>query len=335
MKPKRVGLIGFEGVTALHLVGAADGFRAATLDDGYGGRIPCYDVWLIGATSERFHAESGVAFTARATLEAAPEFDTIIVAGGSGIRANGADEQISKWLRTRAATSRRIAAACGGVYALAAAGLLDGHEVTTHWRSASDLARRFPRVRVVHQRALVQDGRFSTASGLSAGINLTLALVQKDYGPHVARLVARELALHIPQLDDADVHRASAPADTQPIDRFADLVGWIMRNLQADLSVDTLARRACMCPDHFSKAFKSVMGEPPSAFIENLRLNEAQRRLTKSQKTVQSVAASVGFSNAAAFQRAFERKFGARPSRCLRSSRRPPAPEPIALAPAA
>ena len=90
-----------------------------------------------------------------------------------------------------------------------------------------------------------------------------------------------------------------------------------MRNLHADLSVEVLARRACMCPDHFSRAFKSLMGEPPSTFVENLRLNEAQRRLSKRQKTVQSVAASVGFSNPATFQRAFERKFGARPSRCL------------------
>ena len=341
MKPKRIGLVGFEGVTALHLVGAADAFSAATLDDGYGGRIACYDVWTLGVGSNRFHAESGVAFNARATLDEAPEFDTIMVAGGSGICRGGVDEAITGWLLNHAGSTRRIAVACSGIYGVAPTGLLDGRDVTTHWRIASDVARRFPRVRVGHKQPLVQDGAFYTAGGLSAGINLPLTLIREDYGQHVALSVTRELSLHMPQPTQREIVQPTASASaTQPIDRFADLVAWIMRNLHAELSVETLARRACMCPDHFSKAFKSVMGEPPSAFIENLRLNEAQRRLAKTQKTVQSVAESVGFPNAAAFQRAFERKFGARPSRCLTAPRRKhvaarPEREKIALAAAA
>ena len=340
MTPKRIGLVGFDGVTALHLVGAADAFSAAMLDDGYGGRIACYEVCTLGVSSERFQADSGVAFTANATLAAAPELDTIIVAGGSGIRSNGADQAIARWLLERAPTTRRIGVACSGIYGVAPTGLLDGREVTTHWRIATDVARRFPRLKVEHKRALVQDGRFYTSSGLSAGINLPLALIREDYGPHLGQSVARELAFLQIQAQQRDSTQA-ADGQSQPIDRFADLVAWIMRNLHADLTVEALARRACMCPDHFSRAFKSLMGEPPSTFVENLRLNEAQRRLSKSQKTVQSVAASVGFSNPATFQRAFERKFGARPSRCLESSRdKQPAPatreEPdLAFAPAA
>ena len=326
MKPKRIGLIGFEGVTALHLVAAADAFAAATLDDGYGGRIACYDLWTVGVRTRRFHGESGVTFTAGVMLHDAPEFDSVIIAGGSGTRRNGVAEEITAWLLTRAATTRRIGIACSGIYAVAPSGLLDGREVATHWRIASDVARRFPRLRVTHRRALVQDGPFYTASGLSAGINLPLTMVREDYGEHVANSVARELALQLSATEQSDRAVTSQPA-VQPIDRFADLVAWIMRNLHAELSVEALARRACMCPDHFSKAFKSVMGEPPSTFVENLRLNEAQRRLTKTQKTVQSVAASVGFADAAAFQRAFKRKFGARPSRCLQSPRGRHGPE--------
>ena len=321
MSPKRIGLVGFDGVTALHVVGAADAFTAAALDDGYGNRIACYEVWTLGVDCERFHAESGVLLTARATLAAAPDFDTILVAGGSGIRWPGVADAIAEWLIKRAPTTRRIGAACAGIYALAATGLLDGREVTTHWRLATDIGRRFPRLKLNHKRTLVRDGTFYTAAGLSAGINLPLALVEEDYGRHLAQAVARELVVHT-----SGQERALAPAPsrapTQPIDRFADLVAWIMHNLHADLSVEVLARRACMCPDHFSKAFKSVMGEPPSCFVENLRLHEAQRRLTRSNKTVESVAASVGFSNPAAFQRAFQRKFGARPSRCLQSPSR-------------
>ena len=323
MTPKRIGLVGYDGVTALHLVGAADAFSAATLDDGYGGRIACYDVCTLGVAGERFQAESGVTFTGEATIENAPELDAIIVAGGSGIRRDGTDLAITRWLLERAPSTRRIGIACSGIYGVAPTGLLDGRAVTTHWRIATDVARRFPRLKVEHKRALVQDGRFYTSSGLSAGINLPLALIGEDYGPHLARSVARELALlhmHAEQRDST----GGGDLQSHPIDRFADLVAWIMRNLHADLSVEVLARRACMCPDHFRRAFKSLMGDPPSTFVENLRLNEAQRRLTKTQKTVQSVAASVGFSNSATFQRAFERKFGARPSRSLEAARDKP-----------
>jgi transcriptional regulator GlxA family with amidase domain len=317
MRAKRIALVGFDGVTALHLVGPADAFSAAALDDGYGGRIPCYEVWTIAVERELFEAESGLSFTAQATLQTAPDFDTIIVAGGSGIQRSGIADRIAEWLLVRSRETRRIGAVCGGIYGVAPTGLLDGREVTTHWRLAGDVARRFPRLKVGHKRALVQDGPCYTSTGLSAGVNLSLALIRDDYGPHVAQVVAREMHLHETKMELEDLPLRMTPFETQPMDRFAELVAYIMRNLHADLSVEVLARRACMCQDHFSKAFKSVLGEPPSTFVENLRLNEAQRRLTKRQKTVQSVAASVGFANPAAFQRAFQRKFGSRPSCCL------------------
>ena len=316
MTPKRIGLVGFDGVTALHLVGPADAFSAAALDDGYGGRIACYEVWTVGVESERFEAESGVAFTARTTIDNAPDFDTIIVAGGNGIRADGVSEAIAAWIISRIGSARRIGAICTGIFGLAPTGLLDGHEVTVHWRSASELARRFPRLRVDHNKALVRSGKYFTSSGLSAGLNLSLAMIAEDYGPHVAQGVRRDLALSpAEQVREERVRPVSS--DNYPTDRFADLVAWIVRNLDSDLSVEALARRACICPSHFSKAFKSVFGEPPREFVENLRLNEARRRLSKRQKTLQSVATSVGFTSSDAFQRAFQKRFGTRPSRLL------------------
>lgn len=324
MTPKRIGLVGFDRVTGLHLVGTAEAFAAAALDDGYGGRIPCYSVTTVGLDGNRFQAESGVAFTASADLQNAPEFDTIIIAGGSGIQAPGVSEAIAAWLLRRMATTARIGAVCTGVYGLAPTGLLDGHEVTVHWRAASDLARRYPRLRVNHKKPLVQAGAYYTSSGLSAGINLSLAMIREDYGPHVAQAVGRDLALYRAADDPQDVATPDAP-DTYAMDRFADVASWIVRNLDSDLSVEALARRACICPSHFSKAFKSVFGAPPSEFVENLRLNEARRRLSQRQKTLRSVAASVGFKNGAAFQRAFERRFGTVPGRCLDEARTGPA----------
>ena len=313
-RPIRVGLVGFDGVTALHLVGPADAFVGAALDDGYGNRIPCYEVHTIGVFSDRFRAEDGLMLEAPETLRTAPVLDTIIVAGGRGIRRPEVSDKVAAWILKRVNDTRRIGAVCTGIYGVAPTGLLDGREVTTHWRFARDLARRFPRLKIDHRKPFVRDGPYYTTTGLSAGVNLSLAMIQEDYGPHVAQSVEQELALRLTKEDQEELPPDAIPLDNHPIDRLSDLIAWMLRNLHADLSVEVLARRACMCPNHFSKVFKSVLGEPPSDFVQNLRLNEARRRLSKRQKTLRTVSQSVGFASSAAFQRAFERKFGSRPS---------------------
>ena len=312
-RPKRIGLVGFDDVTALHLIAPSDTFGAAALDDGYGNRIPCYEVCTIGVMSDRFRTEGGLSLQTQATLSNAPELDTLIVAGGKGILRPETNERVANWILSRVNQTRRIGAVCTGVYGVAATGLLNDREVTTHWRFARDLARRYPRLKIDHRKSFVQDGPYYTTTGLNGGVNLSLAMIQEDYGPYLAQSVEEELALRLTKEDQDEVPADSIETDNHPIDRFSDLVAWVIRNLHADLSVEVLARRACMCPDHFRKVFKSVFGEPPSDFVQNLRLNEARRRLAKRKKTVHTVAASVGFTNADSFHRAFQRKFGARP----------------------
>ena len=314
-RPIRIGLVGFDEVTALHLVGPADAFVAAALDDGYGNRIPCYEVHTIGVFSDRFRAEGGLMFEALETLSTAPLLDTIVVAGGRGIRRPEVSDKVAAWILQRVNDTRRIGAVCTGIYGVAPTGLLNGREVTTHWRFARDLAQRFPRLKIDHRKPFVQDGPYYTTTGLNGGVNLSLAMIQEDYGPYVAQSVEEELALRLTKEDQEELPAAAAPLNNHPIDRFSDLVAWVIRNLHADLSVEVLARRACMCPSHFSKVFKSVFGEPPSDFVQNLRLNEARRRLSKRQKTLRTVAASVGFSSPDSFHRAFERRFGIRPNK--------------------
>jgi len=314
-RPIRVGLVGFDEVTALHLVGPADAFVGAALDDGYGNRIPCYEVHTIGVFSDRFRAEDGLMFEARETLSTAPVLDTIIVAGGRGIRRPEVSDRVAAWILKHVNDTRRIGAVCTGIYGVAPTGLLDGREVTTHWRFARDLAQRFPRLKIDHRKPFVRDGPYYTTTGLSAGVNLSLAMIQEDYGPHVAQSVEQELTLCLTKEDQEELTPDPVLLDNHPIDRFSDLIAWMLRNLDADLSVQVLARRACICPNHFSKVFKSVFGEPPSDFVQNLRLNEARRRLSKRHKTLHTVAASVGFSSADSFHRAFERRFGVRPNR--------------------
>ena len=312
-RPIRVGLIGFDQVTALHLVGLGDSFAATALDDGYGNRIACYQVHTIGVSSDRFRTEAGLLFEAQSTLSMAPEFDTIVVAGGHGILRPEVHDKVAAWILKRVNDTRRFGAVCTGIYALAATGLLNGREVTINWRFARDLARRFPRLKIDHRKPFIRDGPYYSATGLSGGVNLALAMIQEDYGPYVAQSVEQELTLRLTKEDQEELPSETAVFDNHPIDRFSDLIAWVIRNLHADLSVEVLARRACMCPSHFSKVFKSVFGEPPRDFVQNLRLNEARRRLAKRQKTLRTVSQSVGFKDSDAFQRAFERKFGSRP----------------------
>ena len=319
MNPKRIGFLGFEGVAASELVRAADVLAAATLDGGYGSRISCYHVCTIGFTSECFRAESGIAFWPDSTLETVCALDTIVIPGGDGLRRSLVCERIADWVLARVNETRRVAAIGGGIYGVAPTGLLDGREVTTHWRYANDVARCFSNLRVDPRRHLVKDGSFYTSSGASAAIDLSLALIEEDYGGHIASAVAQEFVSA--PMNGNGQHKLPNPLvlDSQPADRFAELIPWIMRNLHEDLSVNTLARKACMSPSHFNRAFKSVFGSAPGEFVETLRINEAERRLTVPKRTLEIIAASVGFSDAQTFRRAFERRLRSKPRSYLKN----------------
>jgi transcriptional regulator GlxA family with amidase domain len=319
MLVKRIGFVGFDGVTAVHLVAPVDIFAAATLHSGYGDRIPCYQTCIIGFSSEPFRAESGMVFRPHETLRIRHELDTIVVPGGKGLRDGETSDRISDWVLSQTNHCRRIAAISTGIYGLAPTGLLDGREVTTHWRFSNDVARRFPKLRVDHKRPLVKDGAFYTSNSLSAAIDLSLSLIEEDYGLHVALAVAEELGMPVIHPNGTDMLARPLKFDSQPTDRFAELVPWIIRNLNEDLSVSNLARRACMSPSHFGRAFKSIIGSTPADFVETLRMNEVRRRLSVPKRTLDAVAASVGFTDGQAFRRAFERRFGAKPRSYLKS----------------
>ena len=335
MTPKRIGFIGFDGITALHISGPADVFAATTLDNGYGGYVRCYEVVIIGLTSAPFQSESGLRVTPHETIQTAPPLDTIIIPGGGGIREGLVAAEICSWILGRVNQTRRIASICTGIYGLAPTGLLDGRKVTTHWRFARDVTRRFPALEVNHKVRLVRDGPFYTSTGLSAGVDLALAFVEDDYGPYVARAVNDELVMYLARLRKDGKPGTPREFESHPAIRFGDLVGWIIRNLEADLSVETLARRACMCPSHFNRSFKAVFGSTPAEFVENLRLNEARRRLAKRSRTLKSVAASVGLKDSEAFQRAFHKRFGVKAVSYLNTSSGPMPARDRLLEPAA
>ncbi len=192
------------------------------------------------------------------------ELDTIVVPGGNGLRKPSVVERIADWILARVNQTRRVAVIGAGIYAVAPTGLLDGREVTTNRRYASDVVRRFPKLRLDSTRQLVRDGAFYTSSGPRAAIDLSFALIEEDYGRHVALAAAQEFVA--PSLNGNGQHKLPSPVvfDSQPADRFAKLIPWITRNLHEDRSVNALARRACMSSSHFTRAFKSVFSSTPA-----------------------------------------------------------------------
>ena len=314
MKAKKIGLLGFDGVMALDLVGPVDAFTSAEIEEPNGQPSRCYEVVIIGFSDKSFVSESGVVFKPHKTMSNAPALDTLILPGGKGLRVPETQARVAEWIKNRINRIRRVATVCTGAYGLAATGLLDGRCVTTHWRYALDLARRFPKLKVNPNALYLKDGKFYTGAGITAGIDLSLALIEEDFGPRVALAVARELVVYLKRPGGQEQFSEPLRFQVRSSDRFAELAAWIQGHLQQDLSAETLANRACLSPRHFSRRFKDAFGSPPAAFVEGLRLSEARERLTLPDQTIESVADSVGFKSADAFRRAFERRFGIAPS---------------------
>jgi transcriptional regulator GlxA family with amidase domain len=187
--------------------------------------------------------------------------------------------------------------------------LLDGRKVTTHWRWAEGVARRFPKLRLVPDALFLKDGPFYTSAGVTAGIDLSLALIEEDLGPRAALAVARELVVFLKRPGGQEQFSEPLQFQFQTGDRFRELVTWILTHLDANLSVERLAERTHLCPRHFSRLFSQVLRRTPGAFVREARLREARLRLAKPAVTVSTVAAAVGFHNADVFRRAFLQRF--------------------------
>lgn len=335
MTQRRIGILGYDGIQALDLVGPAEAFAAArghSGDQHEGAAAPAYDIVIIGLTGRRFVAESGLTMQANTTVAERLPLDTLIVPGGRAMRELETSGRTAAWITARAGGIRRIASVCTGIYGLAPTGLLDGRRVTTHWRFARDLAQRYPKLRVDANALFVKDGRFYTSAGITAGIDLALALVEEDLGPSEALAVARELVVYLKRPGGQDQFSEPLRFQLQSADRFADLTAWIAGHLSADLSVGALAAKTYLCTRQFSRVFKQIHGTGPAAFVEELRLGEASRRLSSRRVGVDAVARSVGYHNVDVFRRAFERRFSVSPGSyrsrfTIRDTRRPQRPE--------
>jgi transcriptional regulator GlxA family with amidase domain len=304
-----VVLLVYPGVQTLDVAGPLDAFAAAN-----DARPDSYAFNTVSLTGAPLVAESGLKITPDCALRELTGIDTLIVPGGAGLRRPGVAEEIGEALRRRAPECRRVVSVCTGIYGVARSGLLDGRRTTTHWRFADDVARRFPALRMDSDKIFIKDGPFYSSAGITAAIDLSLALIEEDYGAELALKVARDLVVYVKrsggqrQFSEPLRFQAKAP------DRFAELASWIAGNLAGDLSIETLAARTALSPRQFNRRFTEAFGQNPSAKIEALRLDAARDRLTGSRATVETIAATVGFRSADAFRRAFDRRFGLSPS---------------------
>jgi transcriptional regulator GlxA family with amidase domain len=240
--------------------------------------------------------------------------DTLVVPGGLGTREAVADARLVRWIGRAAARSRRVASVCTGAFLLAEAGLLDGRRATTHWSACTALRRRYPAITVEEDRIFVRAGEVWTSAGVTAGMDLALALVEDDAGREAALEVARQLVLFVSRPGGQAQFSAQLSAELAEREPLRDLQAWIADHPDADLSVEALAARAHMSARNFARAFKQEVGMTPAAYVERARVERAQHALQRSQAHVAVVARRCGFGTAGTMRRAFIRRAGVSPA---------------------
>ena len=271
---------------------------------------PTYRLRVIARAAGLVSSSSGVQLVA----EAFPDdpLDTLLVTGGWGTRQASACPDILAFVRAASARARRVASVCSGAFILAAAGLLDGRRATTHWGRAAELARAHPQTRVDPDRIFIRDGAVWTSAGITAGIDLALALVAEDLGEGVAKRAAQQLVVYYRRPGGQSQFSALLETD-RPNGRFASLLGWARERLHERLSVERLAEHMAMSPRHFARAFAAETGITPAKAIERLRLEAARDIVESSAEPIEGVAVRTGFADPERMRRAFIRAFGQPP----------------------
>lgn len=304
-KPRRIVILAFPGALLLDIAGPAQVFWSA------GG----YEIVTASLAGGLVLTDTGITLDTRPCAEAGV-IDTLIIPGGTTTLDELHNAALLDWIRQTSACARRTASVCMGAFLLAAAGLLQGRRAATHWRYCDALRAQFPGVIVEDEPIFVRDGDVWSSAGVSAGIDLALALVEEDLGHAAALEVAQRLVVFLKRPGgQRQFSRALATQSADPAGRFAVLHGWISDNLSADLRVEALAERAGMSPRSFARLYAAHTGETPARAVEALRLEAAQRMLTEQPGVnIASIAQRCGFGDDERMRRAFIRAVGVPPT---------------------
>ena len=303
MTARRVVIAAFPDCQSLDVAGPAEVFASAG-----------YAVEVVAPDPEPFAMSNGMRVIPEAAMaDVRGRIDTLVVAGGAGTRRAATDERVIAWVRDAAKRSRRVTSVCTGAFVLGQAGLLAGRRATTHWEWCELLGRLFPDVEVEPDAIFVADRGVYTSAGVTAGIDLALALVEEDLGPQRAREIAQQLVVFLRRpggQSQFSAQLAAQPAEREPL---RELQAWIAANPAADLSVASLAARVAMSPRNFARAFRRETGMTPAAYVESVRVEHARIALEGTTSQIEAIARQSGFGTVETMRRAFHRRLGVGP----------------------
>jgi transcriptional regulator GlxA family with amidase domain len=310
--PRIIAIVAMPGVQLLDVSGPLDVFAEANVQ----ARKDVYRLLIVAKTRGPIRSSSGVRLVPDLVIGDAVEMklDTLLVAGSPNAADVRPDIAVVEWLRRVAPRARRYGSVCSGAFLLAATGLIDGCRVTTHWAVARQLALHYPAVTVDEDAIHVRDGRLRTAAGVTAGLDLALALVEEDLGRDVAMKVAAQLVMFFKR--PGGQMQFSRKGEAAPAGRSAlqEVQRWVAANPAADHSVASLAKRMALSPRHFARLFRCEVGITPAAWVEAVRITAARRLLEDGQAPPKQVAALCGFADADTLRRAFSRQLGVTPA---------------------
>jgi transcriptional regulator GlxA family with amidase domain len=310
----------FEGVQSLDVTGPLEVFAGAnSWRSRRGGSFPGYDIRTASLGGRPVRTSSGLRLAPDDDLGEVGAPDLLIVPGGEGTRR--ADPELVAWLREHGRDAERLVSVCTGAFLLAEAGLLDGRRVTTHWAYCAALAARFPGVTVDPDPIFVRDGNVVTSAGVTAGIDLALALVEDDLGRDAALEIARHLVVFLRRPGNQAQFSAQLAAQLANREPLRDVQRWIADHPAADLSVETLASRARLSPRQFARAFAAEVGMPPGRYVDRVRLELARHRMEDTADGVEQTARFCGYGTPEAMRRAFIRTLGIGPDEYRRRFR--------------
>jgi len=310
MDEHHVTFIVMDGIQVLDLFGPLEAFAAARELSG-----SPYLWQIASSTDQPVRTESGSRILPDVKFEQLEKTDTVVFVGGQGPRTTSFSSTEHLHISRLAKSARRIATVCTGTFAMARLGLASNKTVTTHWRYTDELEKQFPELNIDKQALFVKDGSLWSSAGITAGIDMALAIIAEDCGSAVSTSVARQLVMYLKRPGNQAQFSEFLIAQSGSTSRFSDVLTWVADNLHEQIDVAKLAELANMSSRHFSRLFKKTTGSTPAQYVEQMRLDRARILLGEVNGRVHQIALSVGFTNPDSFCRAFERRFSTTPKK--------------------